>query len=320
MNKIVEFFPDASFIQVGDHYLPMALTLKEDLKTPLDLFFPFAKGVLRVKGSDRKDYLHRMCTGDINNWANEEGHRALFTNSHGKVSFDVFMLLTEEEVLIVTDPGEELRLKQHLELYSITEDLSIEVCSTEFETIYLFNDEKKFQHPVLEKGWKLFASPKEQMEVYLIPDQEQPVEQLMKSESQAIGLELFDELRPVQYFARSGADFNGDHLPQEASLEHAVHFTKGCYLGQEPISRIAFRGRVTKKLYTLRSAVPLMMGMTPKVDEKEIGIITSGSNFQTDEGYFALGYLKTSWVRKEDRSPIKIGNHEVEIVFPQEGK
>ncbi|MCP4295920.1 MAG: hypothetical protein GY786_09965 [Proteobacteria bacterium] len=317
MNEIVQFFPDADFIQIGDHYLPMHLTTKEDLNTPLDVFFPFSKGILTVRGADRIEFLNNMSTGDLKNWQVEHGNRTLFTNSHGKILFDTFVILFEDKLLIVTDPGEEQRLQNHLEQFCITEDIVFTVSNDEFETIYLINESKIADSQISKNGWQLFQSPLGTMSVFLVPSDQQPVKGLLETQSQAIGLELFDEIRPSQYFARSGADFNNEHLPQEASLEHAVSFNKGCYLGQEPISRIAFRGRVAKKLYTLKSAVPLLMEMKLTADEKEVGVITSGSTFKAEEGYFSLGYLKTSWIRSENPGSLKVGENRVEVVYPK---
>ena len=316
MNEIVQFFPDADFIQVGDHYLPMHLTMQDKLNNPLELFFPFAKGVLQISGQDRIEYIHNMCTGDVKNWDFKEGHRTLFTNSHGKILFDTFIILSENELLVITDPGEEPGLKEHLEQFQITEDIQFTIKNDQYETIYLISKTRKFDYPALNNARPLFISPSGEMVVFLVPAQEKPVSQLLKTKSQPIGLELFDEIRPIQYFARAGADFNHDYLPQEASLEHAVCFNKGCYLGQEPISRIAFRGRVAKKLYAFRSTVPLLAEMKLTAANKEVGFITSGSTFKAEDGYFSLGYLQTSWIRTENRAELKVGENRVEVVYP----
>ena len=69
----------------------------------------------------------------------------------------------------------------------------------------------------------------------------------------AIGAETRETLRIEQGVPRFGVDFDGSSLPAEAGIvERAVSFTKGCYIGQEPIVRLAHRGHANRELHRLR--------------------------------------------------------------------
>lgn len=64
--------------------------------------------------------------------------------------------------------------------------------------------------------------------------------------------EAFDHLRLEAGVAMFGVDYGTDHLPQEAGLTRAVSVHKGCYVGQETIARIHFRGHINKVVRPLR--------------------------------------------------------------------
>ena len=102
----------------------------------------------------------------------------------------------------------------------------------------------------------------------------------------------FQALRIASGFPWFGADMNSDSLPLEARQEGAISMEKGCYMGQETVSRIVFRGHVNKVLMGLRGkAAP---GDAITRDGKEIGRVTSAS------GDTAIGT-----VRYEDAKPGK---------------
>lgn len=93
-----------------------------------------------------------------------------------------------------------------------------------------------------------------------------------------------DELRTLRIANRApawGAELTTDSLPQELGLESDhISFTKGCYIGQETISRIKSVGRVNRQLVALRSESPLTLGAEIRLAasdpiSKPLGIITS---------------------------------------------
>lgn len=73
-------------------------------------------------------------------------------------------------------------------------------------------------------------------------------------ESELLSDEEFQALRVRAGFPWFGADMNGESLPLEARQEAAVSMTKGCYMGQETVSRLVFRGHVNKILMGVRFA------------------------------------------------------------------
>ena len=92
------------------------------------------------------------------------------------------------------------------------------------------------------------------------------------------GAETRETLRIEQGLPRFGVDFDGANLPAEAGVvERAVSFTKGCYIGQEPIVRLAHRGHANRELRRLRLATPVALPATLLEGEREVGRVTSSA-------------------------------------------
>ncbi len=96
----------------------------------------------------------------------------------------------------------------------------------------------------------------------------------------------YETLRVTHGLARDRVDFDEGFLPQEAALERAVHFSKGCYLGQEAVA-MTQRGRVKRRLRHLRFGGPARAGVVRR-EGQEVGRVTS-----VGDG-FGIGPVRTS--------------------------
>jgi folate-binding protein YgfZ len=93
---------------------------------------------------------------------------------------------------------------------------------------------------------------------------------------------------------RYGLDLDDSVIPQEAGLnERAVSFTKGCYVGQETVARLFYRGRPNRHLRGLRLSEPAATGDALRLGEREVGRL--GSSVVSP----ALGPLGLAIVRRE---------------------
>jgi folate-binding protein YgfZ len=94
---------------------------------------------------------------------------------------------------------------------------------------------------------------------------------------------------------RYGQDIRQRDLPQETEQSRALHYTKGCYIGQEIVERIRSRGAVHRKFTGFRIDGPLPApGSKAQADGKEIAEITSAASLPTATGEIAvaLGYVR----------------------------
>jgi folate-binding protein YgfZ len=94
-----------------------------------------------------------------------------------------------------------------------------------------------------------------------------------------IAEEELESIRISNGVARWGHDMDEKTFPQEAGVdERAVHYEKGCYLGQEAMAKIHFRGKVNRRLARVRGDAPLAAGTDVVLDGTTVGRVTSASD------------------------------------------
>jgi len=301
-------FPQVQMIEVEGHQLPLNLTPLDQLRRPLKVFFPFSRGLVRLQGPDRLSFLQGLCLVDVPKLPPGQGSRCLFANKQGKLIFDAWIWQGQNELLLFTDPGEETRLLRHLEFFCITEAVTLDLAPP-WETLVLFDEAGR---PDLGQGHRIWEQT--QQESHLVAWAQEPGGNLAGKAGQegyqAIGFELFEELRPGFNLARAGVDFDDQRLPQEAGLEAWMSMSKGCYLGQEPISRVAFRGHLQHKLVMLKAPNPVASGQPILCLGNEVGLVTSGSGIQVRGAFQALAYVDTACI-KQPPGPLYTATSEV---------
>jgi folate-binding protein YgfZ len=115
------------------------------------------------------------------------------------------------------------------------------------------------------------------------------------------GFDALEFLRVEAGIPRFGIDMDETNVVSETGLDEAISFTKGCYIGQEIIARIKYRGHVAKKLSGLLFAGSVADGLerdakVKATDGKEIGRITSFIESPRLERTIALGYVKYDYL------------------------
>jgi len=157
-----------------------------------------------------------------------------------------------------------------------------------------------------EDGFDLFVETKETESV---------IAKLRAAGASDIGATTFETLRIEAGLPRYGIDMDETNVVTETNLDDAVSFTKGCYIGQEIIARIKYRGHVAKKLTGVILEHDRAVEKGEKIfcrDDKEIGRVTS-STFSPFVGrMIAMGYIKYDYL--EPGTKVKIGANSGEVV------
>ena len=120
-----------------------------------------------------------------------------------------------------------------------------------------------------------------------------------------------EQLRLLEARPRYGTDIRNSEtakdLPQETNQPHALHFSKGCYLGQEVVERIRSRGQVHRQFtpFRLEGAPPTSFPTPLEVNGKPAGELTSAIAVPTTEGelWLALGYARREFL--ETHAPLR---------------
>jgi folate-binding protein YgfZ len=137
---------------------------------------------------------------------------------------------------------------------------------------------------------------------------------LQKAGARPVGYDAFEILRIEAGLPRYGVDMDDTNVVTEAALDDAVSYTKGCYVGQEIIARIKYRGHVARKLTGLvfDQAVKLEANASIKsTDDKDIGRITSKTYSPHLGRTIALGYLKYDYLAPGTSVKIIAGDEEL---------
>jgi aminomethyltransferase len=118
---------------------------------------------------------------------------------------------------------------------------------------------------------------------------------LVKAGAKVVSPVALELLRIASGIPRYGQDIRERDLPQETEQARALHFTKGCYIGQEIVERIRSRGSVHRKFtgFEIQGELP-GPGSKIQVDGKEVGEITTTASLPVDESTrsVALGYIR----------------------------
>jgi folate-binding protein YgfZ len=125
-----------------------------------------------------------------------------------------------------------------------------------------------------------------------------------------VGREAWNVLRVEAGVVRYGADVDAGMLLLEAPLPDAFSLSKGCYLGQEVVARITYRGHVNRKIVGLRfddRRVP-SSGATVTVEGREIGRVTSVVVSPTLERGVALAVLRREHTEPGTRVEVRDGD------------
>jgi len=94
--------------------------------------------------------------------------------------------------------------------------------------------------------------------------------------AQAVSEDAAEVMRVERGRPRYGVDLDDATIPQEAGLnERAVSFTKGCYVGQETVARLFYKGKPNRHLRGLRLSAPAERGAPLRLGEREVGRLGS---------------------------------------------
>src|SRR5688572_19059357 len=93
---------------------------------------------IRLTGADRAKFLHNFCTNDIKKLQPGQGCEAFLTNIKGRILGHLFVFAGQNDLTIDTVPSDDVKLRDHLDRYLITENVQIEVVTDQSQCVYLF--------------------------------------------------------------------------------------------------------------------------------------------------------------------------------------
>jgi aminomethyltransferase len=285
------------------------------------------RGMIKVTGEDRSRLLHAMTTNDIQHLQPGQGCYAFFLNAQGRILADVNVLCFDDHLLLDTEPELAAKVYEHLDKFIIADDVTLEDLTPALATIAIEGPGSpdvlaQAGAPVPATGYAhaqwsstIIArlSYTGSTGFFLISKKADGIGGLGATEAD---LEAFETVRIEHAKPRYGPDISERYLAQETNLMHALHFNKGCYLGQEIVERVRSRAQIHRRLWALAidgSELPAP-GTKLMAAEKPAAEITSAAYSPRLGMVAALAY-----VRVEFESPgteLQFGDRRVIVTGP----
>ena len=267
------------------------------------------RGKIRATGEDRARLLHAMTTNHIQQLQPGGGCYAFFLSAQGRILADVNIMAFEDHILLDTEPETRQVVFDHLDKFIIADDVTLEDATDSLATIAV--EGPLTAQTLIGLGARLPESDGGTAAwggrvIAKLNATGQPGFWIFAADKDALLAALrgagaveatADEARLVRLEngkPRYGEDITDTYLPAETRQMRALHFSKGCYLGQEIVERVRSRGLVHRLLHSLEidaRAVP-PAGAAIMDGDKKVGTLTSAAFSPTRSKVVAMGYVR----------------------------
>jgi len=252
---------------------------------------------LRITGSDRLRFLNGQVTNDVRKASESAAIEACVLSAKGRMNGHVFLSAGQDCFLVDADPELREGLLARLERYVIADDVQIEDVTDQLSLFHVLAP----TGPAAGDGWRLVSARRfteTGWDVWIDATLHDVVARHLSSAFRFFDAASAEVFRVEEGIPRWGRELTEEIIPIEANLEgRAIDYEKGCYIGQEVISRIKISGQTNKRLcglVSLREA-PLSTGMKLTATgekSKEAGWITSATRSERLGKEIALAYVK----------------------------
>jgi tRNA-modifying protein YgfZ len=248
-----------------------------------------------VRGSEAADFLQGQVSNDVEALAPGQGCYATILNTKGKLRTDLRILRGGTWFFLDGEAIGHAVLRHMLETYSLGRDVQSEDVTATRALVSLLGpgarsvldaEPPEEEDAFVEGEQGLYVSTHLGVDVIGEPGLELGVPAVSDDVAECVRIESG---RP-----RLGYDMDAETMPQEAGInERAVSFTKGCYVGQETVARLHYKGKPNRHLRGLRLSEPVERGTDIMLGEKVVGRV--GSSCVSP----SLGPIALALVRRE---------------------
>src|SRR3954470_6281814 len=289
------------------------------------------RGKLALTGADAKEFLAGQVTNDIVGLQTGEGCYAALLTPKGRMLGDLRVLDTGDELLLDMDRPALQAIFDVIRRATIGFAVELHKRTVQRGLLSLAGPRAReiagaTDLPATEHAHRLATVGGVEVRIIatdvgvdvltLAEDTDTVRDALLAAGAEPVSEATLDVLRVETGRPRWGAELDETVIPQEAALnDRAVSFTKGCYVGQETVARLHWKGKPNRHLRGLRLSAPVTSGTPVVAGEREVGTVGSAV-VSPRHGAIALAILRRE-VAPGDR--VRAGDVDADVVAPPFG-
>jgi folate-binding protein YgfZ len=201
-------------------------------------FYEQKRGLIAVWGKEAVQFLNGLITNDIGKIEDGAKMPAAFPNAQGRLLATVRISRQNDRFLFETEASTREKIFQNLFRFTYAGDFFVEDLSDDFKYFETLNFKTQNAKSAVEFDGKFV--PNAAVEDFL--------SDLKKENAREISDALYEVLRIENGVPKYGVDMDETTIVPELGIDGIISYNKGCYIGQEIIARIHFRGHVAKQL------------------------------------------------------------------------
>ena len=283
-------------------------------------------GRLSYTGEDALDLIDRLTTNEINGLEVGTGISTVLTSNKGRIVDVLIVLRLEHRLMVMTSPEHSQSVADHIGFFTFAEDVEVRDITSETAMLSIAGPGAPGLLDGLAGPRASSLGPYESRDAVIagaeatvirsdflrlpaydlvVPDEDRErlwsalLEGGEGAAATPVGLEALESVRVEKGLPAFGKELGEAYNPLEANLISLVSFTKGCYVGQEVVTRLNTYDKVQKRLVRLRWKSDIDPAPNAKLvlDEKQVGIVTSATRSPLDGAAIGLGYVRKAHAR-----------------------
>jgi aminomethyltransferase len=291
---------------------------------------------IKVTGEDRVRWMNGMVTNNVRDLKPNEGNYNFVLSPQGRIQGDMYIYQRGDALLIDTEQSQREALLKLLDHFIIMDDVELQDVSAEMtsigvqgpqatEVLKKIGIEPSCADPLIvcDVTWhgstiqvtRMASDEFLTYELWMSPEVAPKLwDALVSAGAKPLGYEALEKFRVFAGVPKYGQDIREKDLPQETEQTHALHFAKGCYIGQEIVERIRSRGAVHRMFTGFRLTQDAAPGAEVLAEGKKIAELTSVARVPMNghEKLLALGYIRREAGKPGSR--FKVGDGEAIVV------
>jgi tRNA-modifying protein YgfZ len=271
-----------------------------------------------VRGGEAVDFLQGQVSNDVEALEPGSGCYATILNHKGKLRTDLRILRAEDFLWLDTEAVGHAVVRHMLATYTLGRDVQWEDLTEDHAILSLIGPgadalageaPPQGEHSFVDSGAGLWVRTDLGLDV--LCGRRRADELRAELEIEEVSVEAAECMRIESGRPRLGIDMDAETMPQEAGInERAVDFEKGCYVGQETVARLHWRGKPNRHLRGLRLSEPVERRTDVLLGEKVVGRVSSACVSPR------FGPIALALVRREAApgDTVRVGAAEAEVV------